>query len=199
MPRLTRLVLLIGLTALIQGCQLAAPGGKGPGASTQDVTPNAVAGDPISVTALDDPVPAPAAPAPAGAGAAPVQGSAAQPVAELPAPAPLPGAASDAGADPAAATDAETPAEPEAEAAPAPPRSDAELACERKRGSWVAAVGAAYICVFRTRDSGKRCTRESQCDGVCLARSGTCSPLKPLLGCNEILQDNGARVTLCIE
>ena len=55
------------------------------------------------------------------------------------------------------------------------------------------------ICIQPTRDGGKRCTRESQCDGVCLARSGTCAPVKPLLGCNEVLQDNGVRATLCIE
>jgi hypothetical protein len=60
-------------------------------------------------------------------------------------------------------------------------------------------TGELRTCVFTTRDGGKQCNRESQCEGVCLARSGTCSPVKPLLGCNEILQDNGARVTLCIE
>ena len=27
---------------------------------------------------------------------------------------------------------------------------------------------------------------------LCLARSQTCAPFKPLFGCNEILQDNGA-------
>lgn len=59
--------------------------------------------------------------------------------------------------------------------------------------------GSARACVYQTRDAGKQCDRESQCDGVCLARSGTCSPFKPLYGCNEILQDNGARVTLCLD
>ena len=59
--------------------------------------------------------------------------------------------------------------------------------------------GDKRACVRMTKDSGKRCERESQCDSVCLARSGTCAPFKPMYGCNEILQDNGARVTLCLD
>jgi hypothetical protein len=55
------------------------------------------------------------------------------------------------------------------------------------------------ICQFTTRDGGKRCTRESQCEGLCLARSGTCAPVEPLMGCHDILQDNGTRATQCIE
>jgi len=85
-------------------------------------------------------------------------------------------------------------------AVPAALKSEAQVACERQGGSWVP-VGKAQFkaCVKTTRDSGKACTRESQCDGQCLARSGTCAPFKPMYGCNEVLQKNGARVTLCIE
>ena len=83
---------------------------------------------------------------------------------------------------------------------PAPAKSQMQLACEKKKGRWTkTGKGDLSTCVYATRDGGKQCSRESQCEGVCLARSGTCSPLKPLLGCNEILQDNGARVTLCID
>jgi hypothetical protein len=195
MPRLSRLVLLVGLALLVQGCQLSLPGGGGNG--SDQVTPNAVTGGEIEVTALDDG--ATGAPAPATDGAA----------AGAAAPEALPEAL------PTAVPQGETPVAGTAEATPAPepapqpelaveepgtPKSAQQEACEKKRGKWVrVGTGTLRTCVFETRDSGKRCTRESQCEGVCLARSGTCSPLKPLLGCNEILQDNGARVTLCIE
>lgn len=182
MPRLIQLVLAFCVTALVAGCQLALPGGKS--ASTDDVTPNAVAGDPIEVTALDAPPPSAATDAVLPPGA--------------------PEAIAAPQSDPAPPeTVAETPPAPQ----PAPvvevpptPKSAAQLACEKKRGSWVpVSAGTLHTCVFSTKDAGKKCTRESQCEGQCLARSGTCSPLRPLLGCNEILQDNGARVTQCIE
>ena len=142
----------------------------GGGTAPQDgVTPNAVLGGDIEVVALDPPPPDPSA--------AP------------PPPPPVP----DQSAPDAA---------PEAEAEPLPPapKSAAQIACEDDRGQWTpTGMGDLHICVFATRDAGKRCTRESQCEGVCLARSGTCSPIRPLLGCHEILQENGARVTQCIE
>ncbi|NHB78513.1 hypothetical protein, partial [Rhodobacter calidifons] len=101
-----------------------------------------------------------------------------------------------AAADPAQAA---APA-PEQAVPAAPPKSEAQIACEKQGGSWYKiGKGEKRACVRRTKDAGKRCQRESQCDGVCLARSGTCSPYKPMYGCNEILQDNGARVTLCLE
>ena len=184
MSRLSRLVLCLGLAALVQGCQLSAPGS---GSGTGDVTPNAVIGGEIEVTALDEapaPAPVPTAAPPAAEPTAAPQGGVPQPdpaAAAEPAPAPAP--------------QPEPVADP-----PETPKSEAQLACEKRKGKWVrAGTGSLRTCVFETRDGGKRCTRESQCEGVCLARSGTCSPLKPLLGCNEILQDNGARVTLCIE
>ncbi|MCX7288962.1 MAG: hypothetical protein NTW20_15825 [Rhodobacterales bacterium] len=191
------LALVLGLAGLLQACQVAAPGGQG----STDVTANAVAGDAIEVTALDAPAASPAtnpaALAPTGLAAAAPQGAApASAAATDPIPAPIPAPISESGT---AATDPEAPADAAAEAEVVPdPKSDQQMACERKRGRWVTAVGDLKACVYPTGDSGKRCERESQCEGVCLARSGTC-PVKPLYGCNEILQDNGARVTLCLE
>ncbi len=201
MPLLSRLALILTLAGAASGCQLAPPG-TGRGNGTAEVTPNAVAGAAIEVTALEAPAP-PAAP-PAGAealAAAAVQDGTPeggpQDQATDPVPAPLPEAA---GQEVEVASDADPEATPEPEAAPPePPKSDLQVACERKRGTWADAGAGRKICLQTTRDGGKSCTRESQCDGACLARSGTCSPVAPLLGCNEILQDNGARVTLCIE
>ena len=85
-------------------------------------------------------------------------------------------------------------------AAPAHIASPQELACLKKGAAWrsTGAVGGE-ACFTQTRDAGKSCQRESDCDGYCLARSGTCAPFKPMFGCNEILQDNGVMVTLCID
>jgi hypothetical protein len=181
MPRYTFLLPALGLIGLLSACQL----GGGQTALPDDVTPNAVVGDAIEVTALD-------ALPPAGAETAPA-------AAETTAP---------AQADPAVAAEPVAP-EPVAEPAPQPDLSDPvpevekseqQRACEKKGGKWAkTGKGNFRICVYETKDANKQCTRESDCDGVCLARSGTCSPYKPLVGCNEILQDNGARVTLCIE
>lgn len=183
--RFTLLFLSLGLAGLLSACQLAGPGSPG-----SDVTPNAVTGGEIEVTALDGP--APVAVDPASEGADPAADPAARVQPDAPATA-APEAAAEPVADPAPQPDL-------AAEVPATPKSEQQLACEKKRGMW-SRVGKAslFICVFKTRDAGKQCTRESQCEGVCLARSGTCSPIKPLIGCNEILQDNGARVTLCID
>jgi hypothetical protein len=194
MSLLPRLCLLITLAVLVSGCQTN-PTVENPA----DLTPNAVAGDAIEVTALDA-VPAAASAAPAAPlAAASAQGSATPPGEAVATAEAAP--ATTAPTEPAATT-AATSGEPEAavEAAPPPPpKSELQIACERKRGTWAATDGGLKYCVRATRDGGKRCTRESQCQGVCLARSQTCSPAEPLLGCHEILQDNGTRATLCIE
>ncbi len=79
-------------------------------------------------------------------------------------------------------------------------KSASEIACEKRGGHFVS-VGrsGAMTCQMPTRDGGKQCTRESDCDGLCLARSNSCAPVKPLLGCQAILQDDGRRVELCID
>lgn len=193
-PRLCLAVMALCAASLLSACQTGGPGGLP--APQDGVTPNAVVGSEIEVTALDE-APAAAQPAP-GEAAKPAGPDTAAPQA--------------APADPAAdatATDATTEASTEAaEPAPKPdmaetpvtPKSEMQLACEKRGGRWFKiGEGEKRACVRETRDSGKRCERESQCDSVCLARSGTCAPFKPMYGCNEILQDNGARVTLCLE
>jgi hypothetical protein len=187
-----RLCLLLALAGATLGCQVAPPA-----SAPEGVTPNAVAGDAIEVTALDAPAAAgaSAATAPASLPTAPEQGAAQTPPTEavVAEPAPVPTAE----AVPAAEVATEVPAaevEP-----PPPPKSERQIACERKRGNWIDTGKGSKICQFTTRDGGKSCTRESQCEGLCLARSRTCAPATPLLGCNEILQDDGSRATQCIE
>lgn len=181
MRRLSLVACLLASLTLLAACQTG-----GPAQVSADVTPNAVVGDLIEVTALDTPAGALAAPAPAvaaGTETAAPQAALAQP----------------GGAEPVAAV-AEPAPQPDLTATPVTPKSEQQLACEKRKGRWAKiGKGEARACVFQTRDAGKRCERESQCDSVCLARSGTCAPFKPMFGCHEILQDNGARVTLCLE
>jgi hypothetical protein len=97
--------------------------------------------------------------------------------------------------DVAAAPDAEVvPEEPQA------PQSAEQQQCEKKGGKW-ALLGKtkARTCLRQTRDSGKFCDNKDDCDGQCLSRSKTCAPFDPLLGCNDVIQDNGATVSLCID
>lgn len=105
-------------------------------------------------------------------------------------------------AQPAPASDEAAPAvpEPTEEVAPAPPASPEEARCLKTGGTWaLAGQSGAKACVTLTRDGGKACTRQSQCEGYCLARSGTCAPITPMFGCNDILQDDGREVTLCLD
>lgn len=206
MTLLPRLCLILALTGLVSGCQ---PGQTGP--AVDDVTPNAVTGDAIEVTALDA-TPLPSTPVPSeGVATASALDTAPQdqPGAGVGADMPAPVAAAD-DAVPAEAVEAEAgqaeagqaeagQAEPAEVAPPPPPKSERQIACERKRGSWEESGGGFGICIVPTRDSGKHCTRESQCENVCLARSQTCAPVTPLLGCHEILQDDGSRATQCID
>jgi hypothetical protein len=194
MTLLPRLCLMLALVGLISGCQ---PGGTSPGAT--DVTPNAVTGDAIEVTALDAPPSAAPLVVAEASGAAPAEVAAAA----------IPATATPEGTQVSAtdSTEVDAAATGEAEAAalatevvpPQPPKSERQIACERKRGSWADTGGGFMICITPTRDSGKRCTRESQCENVCLARSQTCAPVTPLMGCHEILQDDGSRATQCID
>jgi len=188
-----RIWAIFSICALLAGCTLAGPDQL----DVVDVPAaegNPVTGDAIAVTSLDTPAPAVAdAAKPAAAGAA----AAANPI---------------PAADPAKPADAAKPAEaakpvateapaPAAEAEPVPPPMSAqEQACVKKGGAWATTgKSGARACVKTTRDSGKHCTKASQCEGACLARSNTCSPVTPLFGCNDILQDNGVMVTLCID
>ena len=79
-------------------------------------------------------------------------------------------------------------------------KSKEQITCEKRGGNWGAA-GKSKLksCIRRTRDAGKQCRKQGDCESVCLARSNTCAPIKPLFGCNEILQKDGSRVTLCID
>lgn len=70
--------------------------------------------------------------------------------------------------------------------------------CIRSGGEFVHANGG-FLCQSVPRDAGKACSSGRDCESACLARSRSCAPVTPLLGCNEILNDGGVAVTQCIE
>ncbi|THD84703.1 hypothetical protein E7811_02920 [Aliigemmobacter aestuarii] len=122
----------------------------------------------------------------------------------LPATGSATGPATDAANDPAKARTPEQDADLiETATTPAPEvpealKSAAQRACERGGGTYSKAK-SAFLCVRPTRDAGKSCRTGRDCDGYCLARSRTCAPIAPLLGCHEIILDNGVRTTQCLE
>lgn len=167
-------------------------------------TPNPVTGGKIEVTALDAPsaakpaqvkpdevLPGPAKPAPDAATAP----TAAQPdTGPRPEPKPQPQRPAEAAAQ------EEIPVPEAAAPAPEEQKSAARLSCEKRGDMWVkAGKSSVHTCVKRTKDAGRKCSNGTQCQGECLARSRTCAPYQPLFGCNEILQDNGVRMTLCLD
>jgi hypothetical protein len=72
--------------------------------------------------------------------------------------------------------------------------------CEKRGGRWGAGGAAAFfVCNETTRDGGKSCAAKADCEGLCLARSRSCAPVKPLFGCNEVLNSSGRAETICID
>lgn len=76
--------------------------------------------------------------------------------------------------------------------------AEATRECTRAGGRMVeGSVPGLRFCQRQTSDGGKQCRRAQDCDGDCLARSGTCAPVTPLMGCHEILMANGVQAMLC--
>lgn len=73
-----------------------------------------------------------------------------------------------------------------------------EAACTKAGGEFLrAGGGTARACVHTLKDAGASCKSSNDCEGDCLARSGTCAPVAPLFGCHDILMSTGARAMQC--
>ena len=82
---------------------------------------------------------------------------------------------------------------------PVPPKTQPQLLCEASGGVWgQSGTSGVYLCQKKTHDGGKICHAKSDCSGQCLAPSGTCAPVVPLMGCNDVLDSEGRTVTLCL-
>lgn len=72
--------------------------------------------------------------------------------------------------------------------------------CTRDGGVLSAAGrGGSLVCLRETRDAGRQCRAAGDCSGECLARSGTCAPVVPLLGCHEVFLADGRVSRQCLE
>lgn len=75
--------------------------------------------------------------------------------------------------------------------------ADAQADCTRQGGTWGTRGTSLFVCYLPTRDANQSCSKASDCEGLCLARSRTCAPITPFLGCHEILTESGTRATQC--
>jgi hypothetical protein len=58
---------------------------------------------------------------------------------------------------------------------------------------------AGPVCVKPTPDAGMSCSKATDCSGVCLADSRTCSAQTPMLGCFDFLDEAGQKLGLCVD
>lgn len=183
-----RALLILALALpLLAACQLSLPGRDRPAAEANPIT-----GGTITTTPLDA---APIAPAADAQTTQAPPESQTDPVAEPEAPVPT----STADGESATAPDISTPIDAPPPT-PEPVKSASQIACEEDDGTWArAGANGGMSCVRQTRDGGKQCDSKTDCQGECLARSRTCAPIQPLFGCNAVLMDNGAEVSLCID
>jgi hypothetical protein len=73
-------------------------------------------------------------------------------------------------------------------------------ACLKAGGDYLRlGTGNIFYCQTIPGDAGKSCARASDCESACLARSRTCAPVKPLLGCEDVLLEGGTTARQCIE
>ncbi len=76
----------------------------------------------------------------------------------------------------------------------------AEAACLADGGRWgTGGISGAFVCYRDMSDANKPCANAGDCDGHCLARSRSCSPVQPLFGCHDVLNRLGVETTLCLE
>lgn len=63
----------------------------------------------------------------------------------------------------------------------------------------VAGLLGNRICIKPAPDAGNSCNRASDCAGLCLSDTRTCSVELPTLGCFGILDETGKKVLRCVE
>lgn len=78
--------------------------------------------------------------------------------------------------------------------------AQAEQSCLARGGQYtIGGLAGLKVCFETPKDAGKSCSKATDCDGQCLARSKSCAPLTPLFGCNAILDSAGREVTICVD
>ncbi|MEM8630566.1 MAG: hypothetical protein AAGF74_04970 [Pseudomonadota bacterium] len=76
----------------------------------------------------------------------------------------------------------------------------ARAACEAGGGRFGAGgLPNTQVCYTPFPDANEPCESADDCQGFCLARSRSCSPVEPVFGCIETLTSRGAESTVCFE
>lgn len=77
---------------------------------------------------------------------------------------------------------------------------ETEADCIAAGGTWArGGLSPHPICFLPNPDAGESCARSSDCVGVCLAETRTCSTMRPLFGCYGFLDENGDKVVICVD
>lgn len=75
-----------------------------------------------------------------------------------------------------------------------------EAKCAADGGAWKGGgITGAMMCFRTTLDAGKSCSKESDCSGMCLSDTRTCSTVSPMFGCIPHLDEDGQEVEICID
>ena len=107
------------------------------------------------------------------------------------------GAQAEPAATPAEGADAE---QAEAVEPPPPPPDPETAACQERGGRMIPGpAGIGRLCQVPAPDAGRSCSSARDCAGLCLARGNICAPVIPLLGCHDILLNDGSSARQCIE
>lgn len=73
-----------------------------------------------------------------------------------------------------------------------------KASCQRSGGEFAGTPGKAMLCFHTPPDAGRQCNKDTDCTAGCLAKSHTCAPISPLIGCQDLLDDEGRTVTQCV-
>jgi len=93
----------------------------------------------------------------------------------------------------------------EAPPAPGPSTPEAfaaqEAACLSRGGRFapIRDGSSVKLCFIQPADANQSCSVASDCEGACLARSRTCSPVIPLIGCHEVMLDGQGTAEQCTQ
>ena len=98
------------------------------------------------------------------------------------------------------ACDEETSDTPESQSIFPDIMAEQRAACEKSDGRWGPTGNqTVFVCFRNLSDANQSCSTENDCQGFCLARSRTCSPIEPFFGCHQVLSRGGLPQTVCIE
>jgi hypothetical protein len=73
-----------------------------------------------------------------------------------------------------------------------------DAACAATGGKMVTGL-AGPVCAKVTKDAGKACTSNDQCETNCLAETKTCAPTSPYFGCFATLENGVETPMMCVD